>query len=68
MAIRVTEFTCIVGARKLQLQLTPVQQNTVPWQGSLQRVGNALRQTPEINRSPRDLNAEPIPIADPIRP
>ena len=37
-----------------------------PRQGSLQRVGNAFRQPGEIHGSPRDLNPEPIPIADPI--
>jgi len=45
-----------------------VQQNTIPRQGSLQCVGNALRQTGEINSSPCDLNTESIPITNPIRP
>lgn len=67
-AIGVTGGTCIVGARKLQVEIAPVQQNTIPRQGSLQCVGNALRQTGEINSSPCDLNTESIPITNPIRP
>ena len=67
-AIGVTGCSSIVGARKLQDKIPPAQQNTVPGEGSRSGIGNAIRQTGDINSSPGDFDAESIPVTHPIGP
>ena len=65
-AIGVTRRTGVVGARQLQFQVAPAHENTITRQGSLQRIGNSLRQTGDIDSTARDLDAEWISITDPL--
>ena len=67
-AIGVTGGSSIVGARKLQNKIPPAHQNTIPGECSRSGIGNAIRQTGDINGSPGDLDAEAIPVTHPIGP